>query len=299
MKYQSIIRGLGLLITLVLVTAGLGFSQTSSTSTGNASAQSVNNMYGGSNQVQPFPGVTGTPGVFPGLPEQNGNWGQYFNYLFAVTSTVEMETGRGKHDKVKGITLVPPADLPAENDKPIQLLNWSPFGLAHYEGDRAIYVGITDGKVGEPIEETLLAAEYDAKKQSHTDRCAAFVRTMNEGITNGFSVGTGGAGGITPGPGTNNANVAFAGGGLLGRNTTKESNYYELRLVCLNKGAFDTPPPPDTNSGSNGGASTTPPPQPLHHPTGTSTSRATTAPCAYHRSGSLLHHSPAHDRISV
>jgi len=261
-----------LAFVLALTAASMGFSQsggtngspsTTSTSTGIATAQSTNIFGGSSSQVQVLPGVAGTPGVFPGYPEQNGKWDFYWNPMFREIPDSEAEVGRGKHDKIQSKTLLV---LPKNRD-PIHLLSWVPFNPASfYSDDREAYTGIVDGKPGEPIEETLLAGIYDAKTKSHTDRCIAWARVMNEGITKGFSIGTGGAGAMTPGPGTNNMNTAFAAGGLLGKNITKEANYFEIRLVCLNKGSFDPPEPPKQDESAKPATPTAPPAQPQPQP---------------------------------
>ncbi len=267
-KKKGIVFMLALMFALA---ASLGFSQdsgsgnngSSSTANGTANATVINNGGGGGAQVQAYPGVFGTPGVFPGFPEKNGEWEPYYNPLFAVIPTAEMESGRGKHDKIHSTPLRPDL-MPPENSDPIHILPWTPFGPVYYTDDKAIYTGIVDGKVGEPAEQTLLAGAWDAKKKSHTDRCVVFIRMMNEGITKGFSLGTGGGGAMTPGPGKNNDSIAFAGGGLLGKNTTTEGNYAEFRFVCLNKGSFDAPKAPKPPAPPE--APTTPPPAPAPSP---------------------------------
>ena len=144
------------------------------------------------------------------------------------------------------------------------MLSWSLFGPNHRSTDKVIYTALVQGKAHEPIEATLYAGLYNAKMESNTDRCAVFVRQMNKGITTGFSLGSGGAGAMTPGPGTNNDNVAFAGGGLLGRNITSQVNYPEFRIVCLNVGEFTPPPPPSQNMTQ--AETTAPPPAPQPQP---------------------------------
>jgi len=190
----------------------------------------------------------GTPGVYPGFPEQNGALLLYWNGLFSVVSCAEMEAGRGKHDKVYTDIIIPSSGSES-NCSPIHLLNWSPFNpYSFYSEDKEVSVTSAFGKAGEQPEETLLAGLYDAKMKSHTDRCVAFLREINEGVTSGFSIGTGGSGSMTPGPGMNNEMMAFAGGGLIGKNTTRQVNRPEFRIVCLNIGSFDPPKPQEISS---------------------------------------------------
>lgn len=230
--------------------ASLGFSQTNGTTSTSTSTNTVNaTVLASGGQVSAMPGVMGMPGVFPGFPEQNGTFVPYWNGLFHEISCAEMEAGRGKHDKVKTKVLIP--NNGSDKDcSPIYLLNWSPFNpQLFYRDDKEVTVTYALGKGDEQPEETLLAALYDVKKnarreKSHVSRCVAFIREINEGITTGFSIGTGGSGGMTPGPGANNSNVAFAGGGLLGKNTTRQVNRPEFRIVCLNDGPLDPPRPP-------------------------------------------------------
>ena len=108
-------KGMGIFPTLTLafaLTAPLGFAQSSgstppatqqgssATATGAALSNANVTMVNASNgpQVQALPGVSGTPGVFTGLPENNGQWVPYFNWVFEETATDVMEAGRGTHD---------------------------------------------------------------------------------------------------------------------------------------------------------------------------------------------------------
>jgi outer membrane protein OmpA-like peptidoglycan-associated protein len=256
MKKQRGITFLAFALTLAFAAASLGFSQTSgststSTNTVNATVYAV-----GGGQASAMPGVMGTPGVFPGFPEQNGTWAPYWNGLFQEVSCAEIEAGRGRHDKVK-TNVVVPNNGSEKNCSPIHLLSWSPFNpKLFYLEDREVSVTSTRGKAEESPEATLLAGLYDAKmeaakKNSHINRCVAFLREINEGVTKGFSIGTGQAAGMIMSPGANNPTVAMATGGLLGINKTRQDNLPEFRIVCLNDGPLDPPQPPKSSEQKN------------------------------------------------
>jgi outer membrane protein OmpA-like peptidoglycan-associated protein len=233
--------------------ASLGFSQTGDNGTATSKSTSINTVNatvlapGGG--VSAGAGVMGTPGVFPGFPEQNGTLSLYWNGPFNKVCKEKMEAGRGKHVKVNTDVLVP--NGVSNNNNCIHLLNWSPFNPAvFYIADEVISVTNAIGKADESPEATLLAGLYDAKTKGHSNRCVAFLRERNEGVTTGFSIGSGGSSGMTPGPGMNNVTAAFATGGLIGKNTTRQVNRPEFRIVCLNDGPLNPPQlpsPPDQN----------------------------------------------------
>jgi outer membrane protein OmpA-like peptidoglycan-associated protein len=261
-----------LAFALVFVATSLGFSQTNSNGTTSTST-STNTVNAtvfatGGGQASAMPGVMGTPGVFSGFPEQNGTWGPYWNGLFQEVSCVEMEAGRGRHDKVKTDVIIP--NNGSEKDcSPIHLLSWSPFNpKLFYLADREVSVTSALGKAEESPEATLLAGLYDAKmeaakKNSHINRCVAFLREINEGITKGFSIGTGQAAGMAISPGANNPTAALATGGLLGKNTTRQDNLPEFRIACLNDGPLDPPQLPKSKDSPGAETPAAPaPPQP-------------------------------------
>lgn len=268
------------------ITASLGFSQSSGNGGTTSTSTSTNTVNAtvvaaGGGQAQAIAGVSGTAGVFPGFPERNDEWVFYWNGLFQEVCPTEMESGRGKHDKVKTDVIDPNGG--SDGDGCIHLLDWSPFNpKLFWPADREVSVTYALGKEDEEPEATLLAGLYDARQKTHFNRCAVWIRGVNEGITSGFSIGSGGSGNMTPGPGTNNETMAFATGGLIGKNTTRQANRPEFRIVCLNDGQLNppslkpppapaqneapttppapAPPPPPVNEGNSAQPPTPPPP---------------------------------------
>jgi outer membrane protein OmpA-like peptidoglycan-associated protein len=235
-------------LTLALAVASLGFSQDNTKSTA-TSANTINATVfaSGGGQAQAIAGVAGTPGVFSGFPETNEKIVQYWNPLYQKNSISEIAASRGKHDKVKFVPRMPAI---AANEDPVWMLNWSPFGTPHYKDgevtDKVIGVITVVGKADEPLEAALAAGLWEAKEKTHTRRVVVFLRNLNVGVTKGFSIGTGQAAGMIMSPGSNNPSVALATGGLLGKNTTRQENIPEFRIVCLNDGPLTPPEPAST-----------------------------------------------------
>lgn len=234
---------------LLFAFASLGFSQTggsggngcSGTTCSGSTATNNTVVYtgGSGNVAQAIPGVSGT--LFPGYAPENTVRTLGTNLLYRITDVKIMKSERSKHDKIHSTfekNAVP------DNDRPITLIMWDPtklFNGLYYINDRLVYTGIAEGNYHEPERATLLALEYDAKKKTHTDRCAYFEWIEKDAHTSGLAIGPGVSGGGIVGPGTNNTSVTGAAGGMIGEITAKVRDHYTIELDCMNVGQF-TPP---------------------------------------------------------
>lgn len=211
-------------------------------------------------QHRQFPGaVPGTynPGPFPGYPMSNGGWQLYYPATYRKLSMPEVRSMKMRSGiwpgnwkkRVRSVVLVQGA-IPA-NDDPITLLGWWPKAISR-DTDKILGVVTVTGDYLNPEEGPLGLGLEMAKKLTGTRRVAIRVREVKEGVTKGWSIGTGGAAARITQPGLDNDAVAVATGGVLGTNRVRAEEWPEFEILCLNDGSSEAPempgPPPESRS---------------------------------------------------
>lgn len=205
--------------------------------------------------------VPGTynPGPFPGYPMANGGWQLYYPATYRKLSMPEIRSMKQKFGiwpggwkkRVRSVVLVPGA-VPA-NDDPITLLGWWAKAISR-DTDKIIGVVTVTGDYLHPEESALGLGLEEAKKLTGTRRVSIRVREVKEGVTRGLSYGAGGAASRIMQPGMDNDAVAFATGGVLGKNRVRAEEWPEFEILCLNDGPSEAPeipaPPPESRQAS-------------------------------------------------
>ncbi|HVN26060.1 MAG TPA: hypothetical protein VMT99_00195 [Candidatus Paceibacterota bacterium] len=203
-------------------------------------------------------GPTGVPGPFPGYAPSHGDWEAY-----RPGSVIPRDDLKTAHD-LKGLKRTHMAILgkvDAEGDG-VHLVPWWPE-QAGYRDDRVL------GEIAviAPANVTPLQVVYsvlgELAEKTGSNRCAARVRPHVKGVTKGFSIGAGGSAARITEPSSDNDAVAFATGGVIGKNVVERQEETEVVVMCLGPGSYELPQPPTSAQVSAPPATPTlPPPAP-------------------------------------
>ncbi|MDP1884150.1 MAG: hypothetical protein Q8L10_02175 [Candidatus Moranbacteria bacterium] len=183
--------------------------------------------------------------VNPGTTIQSGQWQIYCPPVYRKLSMGEVESMKRKFQgsdifpwnwksRIHSTILV--SGYVSSSSGDVYLMDYWPKAVA-LPGDKVLATTRVLGDPNWPEEAFLGMGAAECRSISGASRMAMRSRTHIDGVTVGKSIGLGGAGAKV----SSNSGVAFAAGGQLGNNRTKEEDYVEFEILCMN----DAPPPPE------------------------------------------------------